>query len=129
MKMKYQITSKQLIVKLNRTLLVFLVLFGFQCCVSKQESIVLKHSSGNDEIDQIRREVRTHPSDASNYEYRGVMLKFWESSLQQQGAILDGRFASIGLRRMNITSSLIKKAKEKKIAKYSKIIDQGSKAR
>ena len=121
MKTKNPIIFKQLIIKIYRTLLVLLVLFGFQCCVNKQESIVLKHSSGNDEIDQIRKDVRTHPSDASNYEFRGVMLKFWESSLQQQGAILDGRFASI---YMTPSKNQNKKAKEKKIAKYSKIIDR-----
>ena len=111
MKTKNPIIFKQLIIKIYRTSLVLLVLFGFQCCVNKQESIVLKHSSGNDEIDQIRKDVRTHPSDASNYEYRGNMLRLWNLSLQQQGAITAGRFTPVSI-RTDVTAIKDKKLKD-----------------
>jgi len=132
MKPKNKKTIKQLITNLNGTLLLFLILFGFECCessqksnqVTSQETVVLKNSSGDDEIDQIRRDIKFHPTDESNCEYRGLMLKFWENSLQQQGAIMTGRFSS-GLKKVNFKSIKDKKKRKEIIARYSKSVDRG----
>lgn len=120
---------KHLIVKLNRTLLLFILLIALACSQSSQksnrESVVLKNSSGNDEVDQIRKEIGTHPTDASNYEYRKYMLTSWVNTLQQQGAITADRFTRAGMNISNIMAIEEKKEREEALAKYSKMIDEG----
>ena len=123
MKTKKQKIVKQLITNLIRTLLVLLILFGFEYSVSSQKSVVLKNSSGFEEIDQILKEIKTHPTDESNYEYRGEMLSFWESFLRQQGATTAGRFTRVRVNRSNIAS--INKEQKEEIARYAKLIDKG----
>ncbi|MFC2115424.1 PQQ-binding-like beta-propeller repeat protein [Bacteroidota bacterium] len=100
-------------------------MFGSESFVSSQESIVLKSSSGVAEIDQIRKEIKTHPTDESNYEYRGEMLSSWESFLRQQGAITAGRFTRVNLSRSNIASITNEKEQKEEIARYSNLIDKG----
>ena len=71
MKEKNQRISSQLMPNIFRALLVCLLLFGFAYSeAGQQESTILIHSSGDDEIDQIRRDIKIHPTDESNYLYR-----------------------------------------------------------
>ena len=117
-----QITVKMLILKLNRSLLILIVLFGFENVVCSQKSVVLKNSSGLEEIDQIRKEIKTHPTDESNYEYRGEMLSFWESFLRQQGATTAGRFTRVNLNSSNIASITNEKEQKEEVARYAILI-------
>jgi hypothetical protein len=102
---------------------VFFILFGFECCITSQEksretsqeSVVLKNSSGDDEIDQIRKEIKTHSPDENNYVYRGKMLRFRENSLLQQGAILAGSFTPFNINKSDITSIKDKKKQKEEI--------------
>ena len=45
-------------------------------------------SSGDADIDAVRREVVTAPTDADNFRERSVLLYVWMAALQQQGADL-----------------------------------------
>ena len=92
MKEKNKKTSKLLFTNTIRIFLVFILIFGF---TQAQNKDALKNSSGDEEIDQIRKDIKFHPTDESNYIYRGSMLKLWQLSLQQQGAILSGRFKPV----------------------------------
>ncbi|MFC2081282.1 PQQ-binding-like beta-propeller repeat protein [Bacteroidota bacterium] len=126
MKVKNQKTFNQLIPNIFLALLAFIVLFGFACCGTMQEdNVVLKYSSGDEEIDQIRKEIKIHPTDESNYINRGLMLRFWESSLRHRGAITAGRFTTIDDNILNIASITNKKEQQEEIARYAKLIDAG----
>jgi outer membrane protein assembly factor BamB len=62
------------------TLLVFSALIG-QPTLSAQY-----HSSGSDDIDQVRQDVLHHATTESNFRERILMLYMWLGALQQQGA-------------------------------------------
>ena len=125
MKAKKQRTFNLQIPNTFRALIAFIIIFGFAFCVSGQESVVLKYTSGFEEIDQIRKEIKIHPTDESNYEYRGDMLKVWASSLRQEGAMLAGRFNRMYLIVPDIASMKNEQEKKGEIARYSKLIDKG----
>ena len=44
------------------------------------------YPSGSEEIDAVRKEVKTTPTTPDNYRYRSLMLYVWLGSIQQQGA-------------------------------------------
>jgi outer membrane protein assembly factor BamB len=46
-------------------------------------------SSGDEELDRIRTEIRTQPTNRSNFELRTLKMKLWVVTLQQQGASLE----------------------------------------
>ena len=67
MKSKNQKTFNQLYLNIFRVLLAFIILFDFACCGTMQkDNIILEYSSGNDDIDRIRKEIKLHPTDESN---------------------------------------------------------------
>ncbi|BDC98754.1 PQQ-binding-like beta-propeller repeat protein [Persicobacter psychrovividus] len=69
----------------------FSFLFLFSCTQPKEETFQAPKNfipSGNAELDQLRLQFRSVPTDLSNYNERGVMMKLWATSLQQQGADL-----------------------------------------
>jgi len=125
MRAKKQKTVKLLVANVHRTMLVFLILFGFVCSVSSQESLVLKYSSGDDEIDRIRKEIRIHPTDESNYVYRGAMARLWEAALGHQGAVTGGRFSPVYLNTKRIASIQNEEERKQLITRYGKMIDEG----
>ena len=86
----------------------------------QEDNVVLKYSSGDEEIDQIRRDIILLPRDESNYKYRGSMLRFWENSLQQQGAIMSGRYTAVKVDIEKINSIENKKEQREEISRYSK---------
>ncbi len=118
-------TTKNQKISLNFLLLILIFLSGIRNNINGQECPAWKYSSGDDEIDQIRKEIKIHPTDESNYEYRGLMLRFWENSLQQQGAIMAGRFTPVNVNISKIRSIKNKKKQKEEIARYSNIIDKG----
>ncbi|MFC2081330.1 PQQ-binding-like beta-propeller repeat protein [Bacteroidota bacterium] len=125
MKTKNLRTFNQPIPTLLRTLIAFIILLGFSCFETIQdENHVLKYSSGDDEIDQIRKEIKLHPTNENNYELRGSMLRLWESSLRQQGAITAGRFTPVNI-RLKISSIQDTKEKQAVLARYAKLIEEG----
>jgi len=46
-------------------------------------------TSGDEELDRIRREVEEHPTSRENFELRALKMKLWVVTLQQQGARLE----------------------------------------
>ena len=116
---------KELKTGLNFLLMILILLPGCRNIINCQDGPAWKYSSGNDEIDQIRKEIRMRPTDSSNYEYRGLMITLWKNALQQQGAVLAGRFKHIDLRSANVASIKNREDREEKIARYSELIDKG----
>ncbi|WP_242158224.1 PQQ-binding-like beta-propeller repeat protein [Aestuariivivens sediminis] len=114
------------IISISLAVFSFVFFLGLTSSITNaQENVVLKYQSGDDEIDQIRKEIKLHPTDASNYKSRGVMLMQWGSSLQQQGAITTGRIPAEIFRPKNIEAIRNEKEKQQEINRYSKLIDKG----
>lgn len=64
------------------TLRVFFLYFVFQ---SLNVNAQIKNSSGNKELDQIRLEVKSTPTDRETFKLRAIRMKLWAVTLQQQG--------------------------------------------
>jgi len=95
--------------------------------INAQDGSDWKYSSGNEEIDRIRHEIATKPTDTSNFMVRAFMLKQWFPMLQQQGAVLTNRY-------MHIDSAFHSwgriydndmKNRVNDVLEYSKIVDEG----
>ncbi len=113
------------ITKVNLVLLIFLISQGWACKQNtKQENIVLKYSSGDEEIDQVRREIETIPTDETNYLYRSTILRLWQNALQQQGGIMEGRFTPLETNGSLILSFENEEEQKKKITRYTKLVDE-----
>lgn len=82
------------------------------------------YSSGDDEIDEIRKDIGKHPTDESNWLYRSSMLRLWETALRQQGAILSGRFSPVSINTAFVESLTVESEKKAAIARYAKRIDE-----
>ena len=120
-----QIFSGRLFRKTFRFLLVFTFLIGAQQIINGQNAPTFRHSSGDDEIDQIRADIKLYPTDESNYEYRGSMLRLWELALQQQGAIVSGRYKPVYINTSYIESIQNKKQRDLAVARVAKQIEEG----
>ncbi|MEX0320980.1 MAG: PQQ-binding-like beta-propeller repeat protein [Puniceicoccaceae bacterium] len=92
---------------------------------SKPESVVLEHLSGDEEIDQIRRDIRIHPTDESNYQYRAGMARLWEAALGHQGAVTGGRFYAVSVRPERIEAIQDEAARKRTIEGLCRRIDDG----
>ena len=113
---KTQNLFKRLVHSMFLTLLLFLQFNGFAFAEDNLPGdVVLNHSSGDDEIDRIRREIRTHPTDESNYVYRGAMARLWAAALGHQGAVTGGRFSPVSIRTKRIASIQNKKERKQKL--------------
>ena len=125
MKEQEKRASKHRFTNTIQIFLVLLLLSGLTTAQNRQESVVLKYSSGDEEIDQIRRDIKLHPTDENTYVYRGSMLKLWELALQQQGAILSGRFNPVSINVSRMESIKNKQERENAVANLAKRIDRG----
>ena len=125
MKTKNQKKIKKFIPNIFRAVLLVFIIVGASNLIQGQNASAYKHTSGDDEIDQIRKEIKTHPTDESNYESRGYMLKLWELSLQQQGVVLAGRYQSVYINRSRIESITNLEERKNAMARVAKQIDVG----
>ncbi|MFC1764306.1 hypothetical protein ACFL6U_19810 [Planctomycetota bacterium] len=123
---KIQKTFDQLLHNTRLIFLVFLLCNGFAYAGDNlPESVVLKHSSGDEEIDQIRKDITIHPTDESNYLYRAGMARLWAAALGHQGAVTGGRFSPVSIRLNRIEAIKDKKQRNRTIAGYCRRIDEG----
>lgn len=107
--------------------LFFLILLisGFtHAQIAQPESSILTANSGDEEIDQIQKNIKLDPTDESNYLYRGSMLKLWELSLQQQGAVLSGKYSPVYINTSYYKSLKNKEERDKAFNRISKQIDE-----
>ncbi len=54
-------------------------------------------SSGDAEIDAVRKEINVQPTDESNYAKRLLLMKLWAVALQQQGVYLGAEYEQVDL--------------------------------
>ena len=93
--------------------------------VENHANLVLEHTSGDDEIDQVRRDIQQIPTDESNYLYRAAILRLWENALQQQGGVMKGRFTPLETNGSNVLLFENEAHRREKIIKYIKLVNEG----
>lgn len=88
-------------------------------------------TSGDPDIDRVRREARTSPTDQSNFKLRGFLMKQWLMALQQQGAsAADYLPIDEGMRRIVHWNTLFQDGRPQQfsaeqLAQLCRLIDDG----
>ncbi len=120
-----QNASHNLVIKTGLVVLAFLYLSGFiQVQGQPQAKSGMGYTSGDEEIDQILADLQANPTDESNYVYRGAMVKLWELSLQQQGAVLTDRYRPVYINQSYYESIKNKEERNSALSLISIQIDE-----